>query len=243
MPASELKNIPGHIGIIMDGNRRWARERRLPDSEGHFKALEKMNLCPLWFFGKGVAVISFLVFPAENWGRSPEEVNFLMKLLRQNIEEAAKDAVEKNYRLVFGGRVGELPGDLPQIIKETMDATKGGKAGTINVCLNYNGRTEIIDAVRKMVKSLSLKADPEHVSEEDRIHGGMIRKYLYDGELPDIDLIVRFSGEEKNSGFLLWQSLLSELIFMNKHWPEFELSDADLLLREYDKRRKKYGKG
>ena len=241
MPANELKNIPGHIGVIMDGNRRWARERCLPDSDGHFKALEKMNLCPAWFFGKGVAAISFLAFPAENWGRSPEEVNSLMKLLRQNIESAAKDAEEKNYRLVFSGRVGELPGDLPQIIKEAMDATKDGKAGIINVCLNYDGRTEIIDAVRKMVRSLSLKADSDYGDEEDRIHGGMIRKYLYGGELPDPDLIVRFSGEEKNSGFLLWQSPFCELIFMNKHWPEFEPADADFLLREYDKRRKKYG--
>ncbi|MFA6171791.1 MAG: polyprenyl diphosphate synthase [Patescibacteria group bacterium] len=222
------KNIPNHIGIIMDGNRRWAAERNLPYQEGHIKCYEKMGLSSQWFFSRGVKALSFFAFSAESWDRPAEEVNCLMKILRQAIEKEAEQAVEKEYRLIFSGRVGELPGDLPQAVQVAADKTKDGKAGTINICLNYGGRAELVDAIKKMIKNNVL---------EDQVHEGIIKKYLYNGELPDPDIVVRTSGVEKVSGFLLWEGANSEILFLKKNWPEFEPADADYILNEFNRRR------
>ena len=225
------RKTPGHIGIIMDGNRRWATERNLPTEEGHLRGFDKMRFSSQWFFSRGVKIVSYFAFSSENWNRSAEEVNYLMKLLRDAIENEVEQALEKSYCLFFSGRIAELPGDLPQAIQEAMDKTKDGKAGIVNICLNYGGRTEIVDAIKKMIKNKV---------EEDQVHEGMVKKYLYNSEFSDPDIIIRTSGEERLSGFLLWEGAYSEIMFLKKYWPDFEPADADIVLNEYDRRQRRF---
>lgn len=225
-------NIPAHVGIIMDGNRRWAQERNLPSLEGHLIGYEKMRKAPEWFFSRGVKIFSVFAFSTENWKRSQEEVNYLMKLLKKAVDEEVEDVHKKGHKILFSGKIDELPGDLPESCQEAMNKTKGNTKGILNICLNYGGRVEIVDAIKKMIKNKV---------EVEQVHEGMIRKYLYNGDLPDPDIIVRTSGEERLSGFQLWQSAYSELFFMEKYWPEFEESDADLILSEYASRKRRFG--
>lgn len=235
MPEIESKNsnIPVHVGIIMDGNRRWAKERNLPTFEGHAIGYEKIKKVPEWFFSRGVKILSLFVFSTENWNRQPAEVNYLMKLLEKAVENNLRElAKKKNYKILISGRIEELPGDLPAKCLAIMQETKSNNHGAINFCLNYGGRAEIVDAVRKMIKNKV---------ELEQVHEGMIKKYLYQTDLPDPDIIVRTSGEERLSGFLTWQSAYSELFFIKKYWPDFEESDVDVVLREYAERQRKFG--
>jgi undecaprenyl diphosphate synthase len=230
----ETKKIPKHVGIIMDGNRRWAKERNLPTLEGHRKGYEIMRQMPDWFFSKGVEVISVYAFSTENWNRKQDEVNYLMKLLSQAFSENLEDMNKRGYRLLISGRVSELPGDLPNICQEAIDKTKNNSRGILNICLNYGGRAEIVDAIKLMVSK---------GVEAEQVHEGMIKKYLYQPELPDPDIVVRTSGEKRISGFLLWESSYSEFLFIKKYWPDFEHADADLILEEYAKRKRSFGGG
>ncbi|KKQ60754.1 MAG: Isoprenyl transferase [Parcubacteria group bacterium GW2011_GWE2_38_18] len=226
------KKTPNHVGIIMDGNRRWAKERNLPTFDGHLRGYQKIKFIPEWFFAKGVKVVSIYAFSTENWQRSPEEVNYLMKLLKQALEEESEHAKEKNFKILVSGKIDELPGDLPETCLNVMNQTQSNREGVLNVCLNYGGRIEIIDAIKKIIKN--------NVTEE-QVHEGMLRKYFYQAELPDVDVVVRTSGEQRLSGFLLWQSAYSEFIFLKKFWPDFEGQDAEAVLDEYDRRERRFG--
>jgi len=226
------QKIPEHVAIIIDGNRRWAKERNLPSFEGHYKGYKKMQEAPQWFFSRGVKVLSIYAFSTENWNRAADEVNYLMKLLKQAIEEEIGLANEQGFRIVLSGRIAELPGDLPEACQEAMSKTQGNRNGTLNICLNYGGRPEIIDAIKKMVQN--------GVTEE-QVHEGMLKKYFYQPDLSDPDMIVRTSGEQRLSGFLLWQSAYSELVFLKKFWPDFEEQDAVGLIEEYNKRERRFG--
>lgn len=225
-------NIPEHVGIIMDGNRRWAKERNLPIVEGHLVGYEKMRQAPEWFFERGVKIVSVFAFSTENWNRGQAEVNYLMKLLKKAIDEEKEEINKKGYQILISGKIDELPGDLPMACLEIIDKTKNNQKGILNICLNYGGRAEIVDAIRKMIKN-NIKIE--------QVHEGIIKKYLYNGDLKDPDIIVRTSGEKRLSGFQLWQSAYSELFFMQKYWPEFEESDADLILAEYVGRKRRFG--
>lgn len=229
----DTQNIPKHIGIIMDGNRRWAKERHLPSYEGHAKGYEKVKQLPRWFFTRGVSMVSVYAFSTENWDRSQEEVNYLMKLLKQAIDEEFEAAANNDYRVIISGRTEELPGDLPESVRQLMDATISKTNGILNICLNYGGRAEITDAVKKIVKN---NPAPE------QIHEGFVGKYLYNSDiLTDPDIIVRTSGEMRLSGFMLWRSAYSELFFLKKHWTEFEEYDAIQILEEYAQRQRRFG--
>ncbi len=233
MLENKKQNAPVHVGLIMDGNRRWAKERNLPTFEGHLIGYEKMKQAPEWFFSRGVKILSCFAFSTENWNRQPLEVNYLMKLLQNAVEnDLKKIAKEKEYKILISGRIEELPGDLPAKCFEIMQETKFNNRGIVNVCLNYGGRPEIVDAMRKMIKNKI---------ELEQIHEGMIKKYLYQAEIPDPDIIVRTSGEQRLSGFLTWQSAYSELFFMEKYWPDFEEIDADAIVKEYEKRSRRFG--
>jgi undecaprenyl diphosphate synthase len=235
MPEIESKNsnIPVHVGLIMDGNRRWAKERNLPTFEGHSVGYEKMKKAPGWFFSRGVKILSFFAFSTENWNRQAAEVNYLMKLLEKAVEINLLELAKKNnYKILISGRIEELPGDLPNKCFNIIQETKNNNEGIINICLNYGGRAEIVDAVRKMIKNKV---------ELEQVHEGMIKKYLYQTDLSDPDIIVRTSGEERLSGFLTWQSAYSELFFMKKYWPDFEELDVDVILREYAERKRRFG--
>lgn len=231
MSQKEERKIPGHVGIIMDGNRRWAQERNLPSLEGHLKGYEKVRKVADWAFSKGIKILSVYGFSTENWNRSQEEVNYLMKLIKMALEEEVINAQEKGYKVMVTGKISDLPGDMPEACYNIMEKTQGGTKGILNICLNYGGRAEIVDAIRKMIKN-GLSAE--------QVHEGAVRKYLYN-EFPDPDVIVRTSGEQRLSGFLLWQSAYSEFIFLQKYWPEFEERDVEYIIEEYNKRQRRFG--
>ncbi|MEI7498165.1 MAG: polyprenyl diphosphate synthase [Candidatus Falkowbacteria bacterium] len=224
--------IPEHVAIIIDGNRRWAKERNLSTLEGHYKGYKKTEEVPEWLFARGVKTVSFYIFSTENWQRAQEEVNYLMKLIKEAIESDIIRAKEKGWQLLFSGRLSELPGDLPVLCQQAMDQTKDGRAGVVNFCLNYGGRPEIIDAIKKIIQN--------NLAEE-QIHEGLVKKYLYQPAVTDPDMIVRTSGEQRLSGFLMWQSAYSELMFMKKYWPDFEESDIDKIIEEYNIRERRFG--
>jgi len=222
----ESRIIPEHLAFIMDGNRHWARERNLPIFDGHKQGFGKISKAAEWFFSRGVRILSVFAFSTDKWDSAQEEVNYLMKLLKETIEREIENAIVGNYRLIISGRTEELPGDLPHLCSEAVIKTNSGNKGILNICLNYSGRQEIVDAVKKIMKNSV---------ELEQVHEGMIRKYLYN-DLPDPNVIVRTSGEKKTSGFLLWGSIESELIFLEKYWPDFEEVDADTVINEYHRR-------
>jgi len=226
------KKIPNHVGVIIDGNRRWAKERNLPTFEGHLKGYRKFKQIPTWFFSRGVKILSVYAFSTENWNRAPEEVNYLMKLLKQALEEGLENAKEKNYRILLSGRLNELPGNLPELCSDVMNQTQTFRDGTLHICLNYGGRPEIIDAIKKIIANKI---------ELEQVHEGMLKKYFYQGNLPDPDIIVRTSGEQRISGFLLWQAAYSEFMFMKKFWPDFEERDVEAIINEYNERERRFG--
>ena len=232
MNNENIKKIPEHVAIIMDGNRRWAKERNLKTIEGHYTGYKKMKDMPEWFFEKGVKIVSVFAFSTENWNRSKIEVNYLMKLMKKALQDNLEYFFNKGYKLLISGRINDLPGDLPEICNNAIDKTKFNSNGILNICINYGGRAEIIDAIKKIIKN---KIDIS------QIHEGMIKKYLYNNDLKDPDIIVRTSGEQRLSGFQLWQSFYSELLFLKKYWPDFEKNDADFILEEYDKRKRRFG--
>lgn len=214
----------------MDGNRRWAKERNIPSLEGHLKGYEVAKKSPDWFFKRGVEIISLFVFSAENWKRTQEEINYLMVLLRRAIDEELESALKKNHRILISGRLEELPGDLPGACLDVIEKTKNGNNGTVNLCINYGGKTELIDSFKKIIKN-----NPNQIINEE-----LINQSLY-FNLPDPDLIIRTSGEKRLSGFLLWQSAYSELFFLEKYWPDFEEYDVEVILNEFKKRKRRYG--
>lgn len=228
----EKINIPKHVGIIMDGNRRWAKERNLPTIEGHRKGYTKLKLAPDWFFNLGVEILTVFAFSTENWKRSREEVNYLMKLMKKAFTDDFEEFHKNNIKLVFSGRIDELPGDLPEICSDAASKTKDNSKGILNICLNYGGRPEIIDAIKKIVSKNI---------EVDIINEDIVKKYLYNGNLNDPDIIVRTSGEKRLSGFQLWESAYSELHFIEKYWPDFEKVDALGIVDEYSKRKRRFG--
>lgn len=228
----EKNDTPNHVAIIMDGNRRWARERNLPTIEGHAKGYGKLKTIPDLFFQKGVGIVSVYAFSTENWNRSQDEVNYLMKLMEQALRDELEEISKKDIKLLVSGRINDLPGDLPDLCMEAMLKTKDNKGGILNICLNYGGRAEIVDAIKGMI---------ENNVETEQVHEGMVKKYLYQNDLADPDIIVRTSGEKRLSGFLLWQSFYSELFFMEKYWPDFEKIDVDIVLEEYSVRKRRFG--
>lgn len=228
------QHIPRHVALILDGNRRWARERGLTKLEGHQKGEEKVREAPEWFFNKGVETVSVFAFSTENWKRQEEEVDYLMKLLKSAVDKELEKAVKKGFRIVISGKYRKLPGDLPEKCREVMERTKDNHKGVFNICLNYGGRAEIIDAIKALVA--------KGKSEED-IDEETVARHLYQPDLPDPDVIVRTSGEKRLSGFQLWESAYSELIFLDKYWPDFSEEDVDYIIEEFAGRKRRFGGG
>lgn len=226
------KNIPYHLGIIMDGNRRWARAHGLPTLYGHKKGYDKIikmgDLC----LEKGIKILTVYAFSTENWNRSKKEVGYLMRLLKRGLTREIRSLHKKNIKIQVIGRIKELSKDLQKAIKETMALTKNNTRGILNIAINYGGRPEIIDAVKKL---MAKKLTPVKITEK------LIAENLYTAGLPDPDLIIRTSGEQRLSNFLTWQSAYSELYFIKKHWPDFSEKDLDEAIKEYSRRQRRFG--
>ncbi len=223
---------PKHVALIMDGNRRWARAKNLPTIEGHRKGYQTMREVPGWFFDLNVNIVTVYAFSTENWNRSEEEVGYLMKLMKLALSKDFNDFNKKGIKLLISGRINELPNDLPQICQDAMDKTKNNTKGVLNICLNYGGRAEIVDAVKNIIQD---NIDINKIDEK------LVTNYLYQGDLPDPDMIVRTSNEQRLSGFQLWESSYSELLFIEKNWPDFNKEDAQKIVEEYSKRDRRKG--
>ncbi|MFH0829002.1 MAG: polyprenyl diphosphate synthase [Candidatus Kerfeldbacteria bacterium] len=229
---SSVHTVPKHVAIIMDGNRRWARKHGKPALEGHrigYQTLKRIGDAAL---DRGVKYLSVWAFSTENWKRAKREVQYLMRLLEWVLREEVADFHRKNVRLVVTGRIHELSTRLQNLVADAMNLTRQNTGGVLNVLLNYGGRTELVDAIRAIVRS---KPDP------DRIDTSLISKHLYQPDIPDPELIIRTSGEMRLSGFMAWQAEYSEFVFSPKLWPDFTPKDFDEALAEYSRRERRFG--
>lgn len=224
--------IPRHIGLILDGNRRWAKSRGLPTLKGHAKGYDQLKKIAKEAFDRGVEYVSAFIFSTENWSRSQQEVEYLMGLAEKLIDKDVKRLHKDNIRVVWSGYSHKLSPILLQKIEKAEAMTKENTAGTLVLCFNYGGRQEIVDATKSILKS---------GVEIDEINEELLAKHLYASEVPDCDLIIRTSGEERLSGFQLWRASYSELLFVDKHWPDFGTDDLDLALDEYANRNRRFG--
>ena len=229
-------NMPKHIAIIMDGNRRWARTQGKSASFGHkagAKALEKI----VRYANKiGLEYITVYAFSTENWKRAEEEVNALMMLLQNYLDDYSKRADSENIKIRILGDITALSQGMQKSIIKCMERTKNNTGVTFNIALNYGGRDEIIRAV----KSIAKKVEDNQLKIDD-IDEETISNNLYTVGQPDPDLVIRTSGEIRLSNFLPWQAVYSELLFIDKNWPDFTENDLDNAIIEYQKRTRKFG--
>lgn len=227
--------IPYHIGIIVDGNGRWAKEKGLSRSMGHLEGSKTLRRISLYAFEKGVKVLSAFVFSTENFKRSKEEVDYLMNLFVKEFGTNFKIFKEKNIKVVFSGEKKGLPNDVQKVIAKMEQETINNAAGIFNVCINYGGRKEIVETSKKLAQMVvDEKIKIEDISEE------LFKKNLYH-DLPDIDLLIRTSGEIRLSNFMLYQLSYAELYFPKTYFPDFLEKEFDLALEEYTKRDRRYG--
>ncbi len=232
----ENKNMPRHIAIIMDGNRRWAKSKMLPVKLGHKQGAETLKKVVRHANKIGLEYITVYAFSTENWKRSEEEVSALMNLLESYLDDFAKEADTENIVIRVLGDLTALSETLQESIKRTIERTKNNTGTIFNIALNYGGRNEIVNAVRNISKEvLEGKLIIEEINEET------FTKYLYTKNAPDPDLLIRTSGELRLSGFLPWQTVYSEFIFLEKLWPDFTPEDLDEAIKIFQKRNRKFG--
>ena len=220
-------SIPLHLAFIVDGNRRWARERGLPTLEGHKKGLSLLEEVAMECFNRGVKYVSFYVFSTENWGRAEEEVSYLMRLVILNVKRLVKRCLENNVKIAVLGSREKVSDEVLVALDMAEDKTKNCSGGVLGVCFNYGGRKEIVEAVNKISGEIT----------EEKISAA-----LYHPEIPDCDMIVRTSGEQRLSGFMLWRAAYAELLFLEQYWPELSASTVGEILEEFAQRNRRFGK-
>ena len=226
------EKILNHIGIIMDGNRRWARSRGLPAILGHREGVKAVERTLIAAKELGIPCVSLYAFSTENWKRPKSEVLGLMGLLKYYMKLKLEELNKENARIRFAGNISALSEDIQEILLDAEQKTRNNDSMQLVVCLNYGGRQEILDAVNKMIGDrVSLP-----VTED------VFRKYLYLPDLPDPDLLIRTSGELRMSNFWLWQGSYSEFYFTDKFWPDFGKPDLEMAIADYYRRERRYGK-
>ena len=224
--------VPYHVGIIMDGNGRWARARKRPHSFGHRAGVRAMKRVMYACEDLGVKALSVYAFSTENWARPRTEVRALMRLFHEAIQREIDELDERGIRLLVSGRRDELSERMRRRIDAAEARTARNTSGVLNVCLNYGGRAEVVDAVRRLVAD---GVPPDAVDE------AAIAARLYHPELPEPDLIIRTAGEKRMSNFLLWQSAYSELYLTDVLWPDFDRSELERAVAEYAGRVRRFG--
>lgn len=227
---SQLK-IPTHVAIIVDGNGRWAVERGLSRLKGHDAGFNNLRNLVRYIMSRGIKVLSLYVFSTENFKRAKEEVGHLMDLFVLMYRRDLRIFMEDNIKVVFSGRDAPLPKSVIKARDEMAEATKNNTGGIVNFCLNYGGRAEIMDAVKKIVHA---NVDVDKLTDDD------FRHYLYQ-DLPDIDLMIRTSGELRLSNFLLWQNSYAEFYFPKTKFPDFGAAEFDQAIIEYTSRDRRFG--
>ena len=238
--GSVLENVPKealpqHIGIIMDGNGRWAKRQGMPRKMGHRQGAKVFSDIAKYCRDIGIPYLTVYAFSTENWSRPKDEVDAIMNLLSEYLADVKKHQ-EENIRLCFLGERTKLRSDLQEQIADIEERSKNNDGVTVNIALNYGGRDEIIRAVRKLAKQCAAgEIDPDTITES------MLSDMLDTSGQPDPDMIIRPSGEKRTSNFLPWQSTYSEFIFMNILWPDFAEADLDAAIAEYHRRNRRFG--
>ena len=232
------EKMPKNIGIIMDGNRRWAKEKGMQISYGHKEGAKTLEKIVRYANKIGLAYITVYAFSTENWKRAEEEVKALMLLLQNYLDDYSKRADTENIRVKILGDITALSNGMQKSIQNCMERTKNNTGVTFNIALNYGGRDEILKATKKIA---TLVKNGE--MEIGDITEKTIEENLYTKGEPDVDLVIRTSGEKRLSGFLPWQSIYAEILFMDKKWPDFTESDLDEAIIEYQRRTRKFGAG
>lgn len=221
---------PLHVAIIMDGNGRWAKQRNLPRIFGHRAGMESVNKIVSYASKLGIKYLSLFAFSTENWLRPKDEVNGLMEILSEFIDKKFNEIIDKNIKLVVSGRLEQIPDEPRSKLEKLIDASSNNSGMVLNLALNYGGRSEIVDAVNKILKS-GLK----EIKEED------FKDFLYNPEIPDVDLLIRTSGEMRISNFMLWRLAYAELYFTEVLWPDFDEKEFDKALDNYKSRVRRFG--
>lgn len=228
--------IPNHVAIILDGNGRWAKERGLSRSQGHEAGFENLKRIADYIYLKGVKVLSVYAFSTENFKRSKAEVDFLMNIFEYKFREYSDYMKEKNVKIVFSGKkLAPLPKGVIKTMEIVEEETKNNTGGILNICINYGGHSEIVEATKKISELvLNNELDIEDITEEKMSH------YLFQ-DLPPVDLMIRTSGEIRISNFMLWQIAYAELYFPKCYFPDFNEMEFDNALYEYTKRDRRFG--
>lgn len=223
---------PRHIGYILDGNRRWAKKHGVPTYEGHLAGYNALKDVIEASADVGVEYISFYTWSTENWTRAESEVRGVMKLIRRLFKVDIKQLVKDDFKLVVLGGRDKLPDDINQMINEAEAASSGGKRATLAMCFNYGGQQEIVRAAQRIAEA---GVDPETVTAE------LFEQYLDHPDIPPCDIVVRTSGEQRLSNFMLWRSAYSEFLFLEKLWPEMRREDVGAIIKEYNRRHRRFG--
>lgn len=232
----ENLKIPYHVGIILDGNGRWANERGLKRSEGHKAGFETLKILSKHVFTRGVKVLSVFAFSTENFNRTKEEVDYLMNLFLKGFKSSIKEFNKNNIKVVFSGRKEPLSDKVYESMKSLEKETLNNTGGILNICLNYGGQTEIVDTTKKLINDvLDGKLKTEDITPE------IFMKNLYN-DLPPMDFLIRTSGEIRVSNFMLFSLAYAEMYFPNTYFPDFKESEFDKSLEEYTKRDRRFGK-
>jgi undecaprenyl diphosphate synthase len=220
-----------HLAIIMDGNRRWAKDRGLPSFEGHRAGYDKVKDVVKWCQETDIKILTVFAFSTENWQRAKSEVDFLMEIFHFFFTREIQEVHKNNIRVKVIGHKESLSPALQKAIQESEELTKNNTSLILNLAISYGGHQELADAMNDILKN-----PPEIITKET------IAEHLYTTGLPDPDMIVRTSGESRLSGFLTWQSAYSELHFIDKHWPDFSKQDLEDTLTEFANRQRRFGK-
>lgn len=232
----EQENLPKHIAIIMDGNRRWAKSKGLPVALGHKEGAKTLEKTVRYAKKLGIKYITVYAFSTENWKRTADEVSALMNLMQSYLDDYSKRADSENIKINFLGSRQELSSKMQNSIDKCIERTRNNTGITFNIALNYGGRNEII----KAVKDIAEKVKDDKISIDD-ITEQMVSDNLYTQGQPDPDLLIRTSGEIRLSNFLPWQLVYTEFVFIEKNWPDFNEKDLDEAIEIYQKRNRKFG--
>ena len=232
----DKENLPKHIAIIMDGNRRWAKTKGMPASFGHKEGAKTLEKIVRYANKIGINYITVYAFSTENWKRAEDEVKSLMFLFQSYLNDYSKRADSENIKVKFLGDKTALSNTMQKSMSECVKRTKNNTGITFNIAINYGGRDEIIRAIKNIAKDVKdNKILPENINEQ------MVSDNLYTSGEPDPDLLIRTSGEIRLSNFLPWQLVYSEFLFVEKNWPDFTEEDLDAAIEEYQRRTRKFG--
>ena len=220
-----------HLGFILDGNRRWAQEKGLSAKYGHKKGFDNFRTIADACLERGVSYLSVFAFSTENWNRSKDEVSFLMSFIQLIIKRYISELQKKNIRFVWLGSKDGLDNKIVKLLENAEKESSNNSSGTICLCFNYGGQQEIVDA------AISLQIDGKEFNVDN------LSAAMYGGsDIPPVDLIIRTSGEQRISNFMLWRAAYSELYFSDKFWPDFSTIDLDNALKDYENRKRRFGK-